>query len=230
MKINKTISVALLSVFGVLLGVNCSSNNPTDSKIKEIYELAKDSGFKGTYEEWLESIKGEDGKDGHSPVVTIGSNGNWFVDGNDTGINAKGEDGAPGKDGVDGEDGQDGEQGPQGEQGESGKDGVSIVSIELTSSKDNIDTYTIKYSDGTFSNFTVTNGQDGTPGKDGFTPVVEIGENGNWIINGQDTGVKAKGNKGDQGVSINKIEKLIPKETKIFIRFISLMEKLLLLK
>jgi hypothetical protein len=42
---------------------------------------------------------GAPGQDGHSPVVTIGDNGNWFIDGVDTGKSAKGEDGAPGEPG-----------------------------------------------------------------------------------------------------------------------------------
>jgi prefoldin subunit 5 len=43
--------------------------------------------------------QGAPGQDGHSPVVTIGDNGNWFIDGVDTGKSAKGEDGAPGQPG-----------------------------------------------------------------------------------------------------------------------------------
>ncbi len=34
------------------------------------------------------------------PTVTIGDNGNWFVDGVDTGRKAVGQDGADGRDGV----------------------------------------------------------------------------------------------------------------------------------
>ena len=43
-----------------------------------------------SYEEWLVSIKGEPGKDGHTPEITIGENGNWFVDGVDIGVSAQG--------------------------------------------------------------------------------------------------------------------------------------------
>ena len=42
-------------------------------------------------------------------VVTIGANGNWFLDGVDTGLKAAGQDGKDGKDGVDGKPGKDGE-------------------------------------------------------------------------------------------------------------------------
>ena len=62
----------------------------------KIYELYVASGGNLTYEEWLESVRGEKGDPGHSPVVTIGNNGNWFIDGKDTGIQAQGEQGNPG--------------------------------------------------------------------------------------------------------------------------------------
>ena len=39
------------------------------------------------------------GQDGHSAVVTIGANGNWFIDGKDTGVSAFGRDGNPGSNG-----------------------------------------------------------------------------------------------------------------------------------
>lgn len=51
-----------------------------------------------------------------------------------------------------------GEQGIQGEKGESGDDGKGVVSITKTSTADNVDTYTITYTDGTTSAFEVTNG------------------------------------------------------------------------
>ena len=37
--------------------------------------------------------QGQPGKDGHSPEITIGENGNWYIDGIDTGVSAKGENG-----------------------------------------------------------------------------------------------------------------------------------------
>ncbi len=150
-----------------------------------------------------QGIQGEKGVDGRSTTVTIGSNGNWYVDGVDTGISAtgakgdKGDKGADGKDGtciytgsgapkssegkvgdlyVDSESGDlysKGEngwiktgniKGSQGNDGTNGKDGVSIVGVSKTSTSDNVDVYTITYSDGSTSSFTVTNGVDGKPG------------------------------------------------------------------
>ena len=126
----------------------------------------------------IEGIQGQPGEDGHTPEIKIGSNGNWWIDGVDSGISAKGE------------------------------AGRSVTSIELTSSEGNIDTYTITYSDGTTSTFKVTNGQDGAtgeqgiqgePGKDGHTPTITIGENGNWFVDGKDTNIKAQGPEGPIG-------------------------------
>ncbi len=54
---------------------------------------------------------------------TIGENGNWFIDGVDTGVSAKGETGPQG------EKGETGAQGPQGEKGETGDNGLSNYEI-----------------------------------------------------------------------------------------------------
>ena len=101
---------------------------------------------------------GQDGLDGHTPEITVGENGNWFIDGEDTGIKA---------------------EGTKGEQGNPGIDGRSVVSITLTSSDGNVDTYTIIYSDNTTSTFTVTNGKDGEDGEQGNSG--EPGEDGRGI-------------------------------------------------
>ena len=45
---------------------------------------------------------------------------------------------------------------------------VGIASIEKTGTNGNVDTYTIYYTDGSTSTFTVTNGQDGKDGVDGL--------------------------------------------------------------
>ena len=50
---------------------------------KSAYEIAVDSGFTGTIEQWLDSLKGQDGVSPH-----VGENGNWFIDNNDTGVAA----------------------------------------------------------------------------------------------------------------------------------------------
>lgn len=85
---------------------------------KSAYEIALQNGFEGTEEEWLESLRGEPGKDGapgqpgkdgYSPVKGIdyfdgkdGKDGYTPVKGIDY---FDGNDGQPGKDGADGKDG-----------------------------------------------------------------------------------------------------------------------------
>ncbi|MBM6658735.1 collagen-like protein [Bacteroides gallinaceum] len=66
----------------------------------------------------IETIKGADGT-----IVTIGENGNWFIDGVDQGISAKGEKGDKGDKGDQGEQGEQGPAGPQGPAGEQGPAG-----------------------------------------------------------------------------------------------------------
>lgn len=78
----------------------------------------------------------------------IGENGNWWVNDEDLGVPAQGE---------------------KGDKGDNGKDGqsVSVVSVNKTSSNNNVDTYTITFSDNKTSTFTVTNGKDGKDGENG---------------------------------------------------------------
>ena len=135
-----------------------------------------------------QGIQGFPGSDGHTPTIEIGDNGNWIINGTDTGVAV---------------------QGPKGDKGEDGQDGRSIVSIEKTNSEGLVDTYTITYSDETTSTFIVFNGQDGEqgiqglPGEDGHTPTITIdATTGNWVIDGVDSGVKAQGPKGEDGRGI----------------------------
>ena len=195
MKKSKIIS--LFAALFICASLTSCNNEYKNQESYKIYQKAVEEGeFTGTYQEWLDSIKGEkgdtgedgrsvtsitltssegnidtytitysdgttsifkvtngqDGKqgiqgekgeDGHTPSITIGGNGNWFIDGVDSGINATGP------------------KGDKGDTGEPGKDGRSILSIELTDQSGNVDTYTITYSDGTTSTFIVTNGEDG---------------------------------------------------------------------
>ena len=128
-----------------------------------------------------DGIQGVKGKDGHSPVIDIGENGNWYIDGVDSKVRAIGIDGK------------------RGERGYEGKRGVGIVSIVKTRSEGLQDIYTITYSDNSTTTFTVTNGKDGIQGikgNDGHTPEITIGANGNWFIDGEDSNFKARGIQG----------------------------------
>ena len=73
-----------------------SASKGTDGK--SAFEIAVEHGFVGTETEWLESLKGVDGKDGCD-----GRNG---VDGLSGKDGKNGTDGLPGRDGIDGTDGK----------------------------------------------------------------------------------------------------------------------------
>ena len=96
MKKNRLLRILIgLSVLSLSLAA-CNFNGSgkqdySNDQRYDIYQMAVASGYNGTYEEWLQSIKGKDGQDGHSPVITIGDNGHWYIDGVDTVVNARGD-------------------------------------------------------------------------------------------------------------------------------------------
>ena len=71
---------------------------------KSAYEIAVEHGFVGTEAEWLESLKGVDGKDGVNGKN--GCDGRNDVDGLPGKDGKNGTDGLPGRDGIDGTDGK----------------------------------------------------------------------------------------------------------------------------
>ena len=95
----------------------------------------------------------------------------------------KGDKGDTGATGATGAQGPKGDKGDQGDPGQDGKDGV-----DGQDGKDGVDGQ---------------NGVDGKDGTDGTTP--HIGNNGNWWIGEQDTGVCAGGQNGEPGVGISSI-------------------------
>ena len=174
------------------------------------YEI-KDLDLKGKYTYVVTTVATVDNKDYESvwsneahyradEAPYIGSNGNWWVGGTDTGVKAAGDDGKPGKDGetpyigengnwwigftdtkvkAAGTDGKDGEKGEDGETPYIGENGNWWIGETDTGVK--------------------AAGTDGADGKDGETPY--IGENGNWWIGETDTGVKAAGTDGTNGTN-----------------------------
>ena len=143
---------------------------------------------------------GNDGADGFSPTVQIADGDGSHVvtitdkDGNHSFTVNDGADGAPGEKGDPGEpgaDGEDGAPGTPGADGADGKDGVSpTVTTETISGGTRV---TITDAEGAHS-FDVMNGQDG-----GEAATPTIGENGNWYINGEDTGKPSRGEDGAPG-------------------------------
>lgn len=165
--------------------VSIALQSTSDDGLVDTYIITYNDGSTSTFTvtngaNGIQGIQGEKGDDGHTPVITI-QNGKWHIDGADTGMQA---------------------------QGVKGETGNGISDISKTGIDGLVDTYTITYTDGTKTTFTVTNGAQGAqgiqgiqgvPGKDGHTPVITIGENGNWFVDGADTGVKAEAIKGETG-------------------------------
>ena len=124
----------VLSLLGLAItGCNGGESNsddatPTDMRYA-IYQLAIADGYDGTYEQWLESIRGQDGKDGENGKDGIDGNtpyiqnGYWYIDGVNTNVKAAGEKGDKGEKGDQGEAGPQGEKGDQGDPGEKGNPG-----------------------------------------------------------------------------------------------------------
>ena len=78
------------------------------------------------------------------------------------------------------------------------KEQKNVKQVEKTKAFGYLDEYTITYEDDTISTFIVVEGPDGKPqasvflASDGTLPKVVIGENGNWFVNGGDTGLLAQ--------------------------------------
>ncbi|MBQ3016576.1 MAG: leucine-rich repeat protein [Clostridia bacterium] len=166
------------------------------------------------------TIHGEDGITPH-----IGENGNWWLGSYDTGVRAEGIDGKDGtngkdgKDGINGVDGKNGKDGADGKDGKNGLDGINGkdgvdgiggitphigengnwyfgnadtgIRAEGTNGKDGING-----TDGVDG----INGKDGADGKDGINGITpHVGDNGNWWLGEDDTGILAVGTNGKDG-------------------------------
>ena len=90
----------------------------------------------------FELTNGQNGTPGS--VVTIGSNGNWFIDGEDTGMPSRGEKGDKGDKGETGETGPQGPQGPQGPAGPAGDSGSAGTSASAIYYEPGEDGYWVK--------------------------------------------------------------------------------------
>lgn len=175
-----------------------------------------------------------DGKDGVSPTVVIGGNGNWFINGEDTGVSAKGLQGETGK-------------------GFQITKQYSNIDEMVSDTEPANDSEIVVVIDGEVGNFylrltgyidpegitdnylpigsaTEISSVKGEKGDDGITPRIDpitkrwfigevdtgilaegkdgdsptIGENGNWFIGGIDSGIVAKGKDGRSILSITK--------------------------
>lgn len=163
---------------------------------------------------------GNDGVDAVAPTVSIGLDGYWYINGENTGVLAEGQNGSDGQNGVDGtqvtisEDGYwvlDGVKTDVKAEGQDGADGLTLTPIfvdrpiDPTADHTNGGILVTVYvdenqdeflgSDEIVGIYTVWHGNDGT---DGLTPYIDE-ETGTWWIGEFNTGVKAEGKDGKDG-------------------------------
>ena len=142
-------SLAMALVFGSV-GIISGCDKDDDSSSKEgqyaIYELAVDAGYTGTYDQWLIAINGNRGEDGAtwisgvvSPSNDIGKNGDFYFDTVAQKIYSKNNDVWGLVTTI--------------------SDGKGISNVTKTT-VENIDTYTILYTDGSQYSFSVKNGTE----------------------------------------------------------------------
>lgn len=98
--------------------------------------------------------------------------------------------------------------GAKGDTGDTGATGTGISSIAKTSSAGLVDTYTVTYTDGNSTTFTVTNGADGANGNDGtdgYSPIANVSKVGDTATititdeNGTTTATVSDGADGQNG-------------------------------
>ena len=182
-----------------------------------VFQELTSRGYTGSFEEWVDSLNGEDGKSAYALAVEkgyIGTVDEWL----------KSLVGAPGKDGVDGSDGEDGKSAYElaVENGFEGTVEEWLISLIGAPGKDGIDGE--DGSDG-------VDGSDGEDGKSAYELAVENGFEGTveeWLVSligaaGKDGVDGEDGNNGANGADGNGIESIIATKnngvTTIIIKF-----------
>ena len=142
-------------------------------------------------------------------VPTIGANGNWFINGSDTGEPSRGEQGPQGEtgeqgpQGAPGPQGEPGEQGPTGETGARGPTGPAGADGITPTIGDNGNWFLGTEDTGKPSRGATgpagTNGANGTDGTT-FTPSVDSAGNLSWTNDGDKQNPATVNIKGPQGV------------------------------
>ena len=147
-------------------------NNPSDAIRHQINKLGLSIGDVATDLEDLKNTggtpgeDGQDGEDGATFTPSVSADGvlSWTNDkglDNPASVNIKGPAGADGPAGVD---------------GQNGATGNGIQSVAKTGTSGLVDTYTITFTNGSKTTFTVTNGQKGDTGATG--PAGQTGQTG----------------------------------------------------
>lgn len=108
--------VLILPLVALLFGLaSCNQTNDHNYQLYRRYVATLNNDEIPSYEEWLESIKGEDGQDADAPKIAIGNDDHYYINDVDTGIKTTGEKG------------ETGETGPQGQKGQIGATGDNAI-------------------------------------------------------------------------------------------------------
>ena len=161
--------VLFMSGCDLLNGTNNSTEEPVDS-LYEVYKLAAANGYEGSYEDWIESIRGENGK---SIELVVDNNYLCYRYAGESILvpiydlnNLKGEKG---------DTGAQGEKGDKGDKGDTGDAGKGISKIEKVNSTDTADIYRITFTDETYYEFEVPKVSTSTASQN-FNVTFKVGE------------------------------------------------------
>jgi hypothetical protein len=89
--------LGLIAIIGMSAGLLFSCSNPASSSqsgdtdkvdtVYEVYQLAKEAGYTGSYEDWIAALKKDTGDTGLSflsgtgaPAATLGNSGDTYLD------------------------------------------------------------------------------------------------------------------------------------------------------
>lgn len=156
------------------------------------YQVAVNNGYEGTEQEWLASLRGQDGangQDGATPTLTIDFNGYWVINGIPTQTIAEGTNGHSPIVAI--------------ENGYWTIDGVNTGVVAEGTNGMSAYQIAVNYGyEGTEQEWLASlHGQDGENGQDGTTPTIAINQGGYWVINGQVSDIIARGSNGTDGAN-----------------------------
>ena len=106
----------ILPAIVLLFGLSACQESNSSYQMYRRYLATLEGNEPISYADWLNHLKGKDGSDAPMPNFEIGENGHYYVNGEDTGVTAKGDKG---------EKGDKGQKGDKGEKGETGEDAVT---------------------------------------------------------------------------------------------------------
>ena len=95
----KIVKLSILPLAALLFGLSACNQGVSNVQLYKRYLATLEGNEPMSYYDWLDSLKGEKGTDGVAPSITIGNNGNFFINGVDTHVSAKGQKGEKGQTG-----------------------------------------------------------------------------------------------------------------------------------